>query len=519
MPASSASFLTRRRRKSARARASASRRSRGGGRRAPPGTSTGRSRCRCPCPARRSGRGCTAPPGGRRKRSARPSRRPRTDGRRFPRRRGFEDLERADVDVPFAAALGIEKRVGNGERNLVTKLRRANRVAVDEDVGHGRSRSLGESHPTGSPGRFGPASPGSEGSSESVRRVNRESDDCVSRARRSAARVSSMHAAYERALALSSFWDEELRKELPDGADVFDAHTHLGDDIDGMKGRLEELVGIDGLLRRLPGVHVLHGRPTGTQLHRRERPDAGRRERSNGRLIPSSGSTFGKPIEEARRRLELGARGIKLDPRAQRFLLNDARLAPVFEIASEWRVPILIHGGRRLPPADDSLHGLVESHPVRPAIIADAGIARLWPGPAGELRRQGRVFFDIVECGKPGRPARLLPAGRAGAGRLCLGLSLRPQPGSSLLIALRMARAAELRRRTRASAPMFSGTAEPDSGRRACSRAEAPRGSDVLSQPMVFARIHGHLSMATSCSGFASRTRSASSASRSTRAR
>src|SRR5437764_14954 len=53
-----------------------------------------------------------------------------------------------------------------------------------------------------------------------------------------------MHAAFERALELSSFWDAELRKELPEGADVFDAHTHLGDDIDGMKGRLDELVGI-----------------------------------------------------------------------------------------------------------------------------------------------------------------------------------------------------------------------------------------------------------------------------------
>ena len=53
-----------------------------------------------------------------------------------------------------------------------------------------------------------------------------------------------MHAAVERGLELSSFWDAELRKELPEGADVFDAHTHLGDDIDGMKGRFDELLGI-----------------------------------------------------------------------------------------------------------------------------------------------------------------------------------------------------------------------------------------------------------------------------------
>mgnify|MGYP003515766983 CR=1 FL=1 len=40
-------------------------------------------------------------------------------------------------------------------------------------------------------------------------------------------------------------------------------------------------------------------------------------------------------IDEAARCLDLGARGIKLHPRAQRFLLDDDRLAPVFKLAAE----------------------------------------------------------------------------------------------------------------------------------------------------------------------------------------
>ena len=36
-------------------------------------------------------------------------------------------------------------------------------------------------------------------------------------------------------------------------------------------------------------------------------------------------------------RLDAGARGIKLHPRAQKFLLNDERLAPVFALAAERR--------------------------------------------------------------------------------------------------------------------------------------------------------------------------------------
>ena len=45
----------------------------------------------------------------------------------------------------------------------------------------------------------------------------------------------------QRAQTLMARWDEELRRELPSGADIFDAHTHLGTDIDGMVGIYEDL--------------------------------------------------------------------------------------------------------------------------------------------------------------------------------------------------------------------------------------------------------------------------------------
>src|SRR5919198_24225 len=73
--------------------------------------------------------------------------------------------------------------------------------------------------------------------------------------------------------------------------------------------------------------------------------------RSGGRLIPFVRLDLNEsPIEEATRCLDRGARGIKLHPRAQRFTATDERLGPVFEIAAEHRVPILIHGGRGPPP-------------------------------------------------------------------------------------------------------------------------------------------------------------------------
>ena len=39
----------------------------------------------------------------------------------------------------------------------------------------------------------------------------------------------------------STGYDEELRGSCPTGAEIFDAHVHLGHDIDGMSGVYEEL--------------------------------------------------------------------------------------------------------------------------------------------------------------------------------------------------------------------------------------------------------------------------------------
>src|SRR5947207_10225828 len=108
-------------------------------------------------------------------------------------------------------------------------------------------------------------------------------------------------------------------------------------------------------------------------------------ERSEGRLVPFVRLDLAEePIEEATRCLDAGARGIKLHPRAQRFMLNDERLAPVFALAAERNVPILIHGGRGLPPISDHLARLVEDYPAAQLIIAHAGIADL-AGLAGRF--------------------------------------------------------------------------------------------------------------------------------------
>src|SRR5256714_5647515 len=93
-------------------------------------------------------------------------------------------------------------------------------------------------------------------------------------------------------------------------------------------------------------------------------------KRSGGTLIPFVRLDLAEhPIEEAVRCLDRGARGIKLHPRAQRFLLNDERLAPVFELAAERRVPILIHRGPRPPPPPSQLAAPLAPPPHTPPIL------------------------------------------------------------------------------------------------------------------------------------------------------
>ena len=48
------------------------------------------------------------------------------------------DLHRADLDVPGAVLLDVQERVRNPDRHLVPHLRRAERVGVDQHVGHER---------------------------------------------------------------------------------------------------------------------------------------------------------------------------------------------------------------------------------------------------------------------------------------------------------------------------------------------------------------------------------------------
>ncbi len=179
-----------------------------------------------------------------------------------------------------------------------------------------------------------------------------------------------LHAAYESVGA-------EVKALLPVEAIVVDAHTHLGRDEDGQSLDPADLISFLDQVgptaractfalhdpERAPGYRVPNDRVL------RWAQESGGRLYPYCRLDPAD-----DPVGEAERCLALGARGIKLHPRAQAFGFGDRAADSIWRVASEANVPILIHAGRGMPRMDP-LADLALRYPEVPLVLAHAAIA------------------------------------------------------------------------------------------------------------------------------------------------
>lgn len=175
--------------------------------------------------------------------------------------------------------------------------------------------------------------------------------------------------------ALAPFLAETERLRPP-GAEVFDAHTHLGLDEDGRSLDLATLLRqLDDAGARRACVFPLHDperRPAYSVPNDRVLGWAGE---SDGRLIPFCRlDPAESPVAEGERSLHNGARGIKLHPRAQGFTFDSPEMDDIFALAEEAGVPILIHAGRGMPPIADALANLALRHPDVVLILAHGAI-------------------------------------------------------------------------------------------------------------------------------------------------
>ncbi|TMK27202.1 MAG: hypothetical protein E6G62_00580 [Actinobacteria bacterium] len=242
--------------------------------------------------------------------------------------------------------------------------------------------------------------------------------------------------------ALAPFLSE-VQRLRPADAQVIDAHTHLGLDEDGRSLTPEQLLSqLDDAGARRACVFPLHD-PERRPAYRlpNDRVLAWARE-SDGRLVPfcrldpSEG-----PVAECERCLQIGARGIKLHPRAQDFVFDGREMDDVFKLAEAASVPILIHAGRGLPPLAEGLVDLALRHPGVVLILAhgaicDQGIL------TSRLADHPGVLYDI-SCFFPLDVIELLA--RVPVERVVFA-SDPPYglPATSLYMALRVARQAGL---------------------------------------------------------------------------
>jgi predicted TIM-barrel fold metal-dependent hydrolase len=187
---------------------------------------------------------------------------------------------------------------------------------------------------------------------------------------------------------------EAARSVLPPDTPWIDVHTHTGqNDPDGVTGTVEELLaGLDraGVQR---GVVFTTAEPDGyppaNDRVLAEVAASGGRLTAFARIDPNAGD----PVPEARRCLDRGARGFKLHPRSDAFVMSHPSVEALARVAHAQRCPILIHAGRGIPALGEDLVALARRYPGANFILAHAGISDLGivAPAANEL---SNLYFD-----------------------------------------------------------------------------------------------------------------------------
>lgn len=292
--------------------------------------------------------------------------------------------------------------------------------------------------------------------------------------------------------ALEPFLTEAERLRPAEG-EAIDAHTHLGLDEDGRSLDLERLLGqLDQAGAQRACVFALHDperKPSYRLPNDRVLEWAAQ---SQGRLIPFCRLDPAEaPLEEARRAISKGARGIKLHPRAQSFAFDVPEMDAIFGLAEEAGVPILIHAGRGMPPIADGLADVALRHPDAVLILAhgaicDQGLLTTRLAEHPNVLYDTSCFFalDVIALLARVPIERIVFASDPPYGR----------PSSGLYLALRVATQVGLD--DRATRLLIGETMADLVDGRGLPARSAPRGAGLLAMGTRLARVYGYGSIA-----------------------
>ena len=146
--------------------------------------------------------------------------------------------------------------------------------------------------------------------------------------------------------AMAGPW-EWVREKIPVGTQVFDVHTHIGEDVDGrimtaagMKARMDAAGVHTSIIFPLndPNAHDDYSGPNDLIWSAYEEHP--------GSFVPFFRLNPHKDYDaEFGRCVSRGFKGLKLHPVSQNFELDDKRAIRLFEMAAEVDLPVLVHAG------------------------------------------------------------------------------------------------------------------------------------------------------------------------------
>lgn len=178
--------------------------------------------------------------------------------------------------------------------------------------------------------------------------------------------------------AMTGPW-EWVQRKIPAGTQVFDAHTHVGVDIDGrrmtaagMKARMDAANVYMSIIFPLndPNARDDYSGPNDVVW--------AAHEEYQGAFVPFFRLNPHKDYEaEFERCVQRGFKGLKLHPVSQEFELDDTRVARLFEMAAAVDLPVLVHAGFAMERIVEPLLPTVERLPELRLILGHAAMVEL----------------------------------------------------------------------------------------------------------------------------------------------
>lgn len=178
--------------------------------------------------------------------------------------------------------------------------------------------------------------------------------------------------------AMADVWDWVVEK-IPDGMGIFDAHAHIGTDVDGrtmtaegMRERMEAAGVVRSIVFPLNDPNALDDFSGPNDVVW----DA--YEKFSEFFVPFFRLNPHRDYErEFERCVARGFQGLKLHPVSQKFELDDPRVVRLLGMAAAADLPVLIHTGMAMERIVEPLLPTVEAHPELRLILGHAAMVEV----------------------------------------------------------------------------------------------------------------------------------------------